>query len=60
MSGDKDLLDQAAALVVSAGASGGLSAIPADVRGTVLQLAVRSGNSTAFDVVRRAYLKVGE
>lgn len=58
-SGDQELLDQAVALVVSAEESGaGLGAIPADIRGAVLELAVKSGNSTAYSGILKAYLKV--
>ena len=62
--GARAQLDQAAELVVAAakaagGGSGGLmDAIPADIRGTALVLAVRSGNATAYEAVMAAYLQV--
>ena len=65
--GARAQLDQAAELVVAAaapakaagGGSGGLmDAIPADLRGTALVLAVRSGNATAYEAVMAAYLQV--
>ena len=58
-SGAQELLDQAAALVVSAGENdAGLRAIPADIRGAALELAVKSGNSTAYSRILKAYQKV--